>query len=294
MSYRRVHIILGLLLIGILAGCAATNRAPIVESKAVGKADKKLSSAKRQAAGGTRQRSRSNAKVYTVATGDTLYSIAWRFDLDYRQLTAWNQISNPDRIFVGQTIRLTPPGTNSSVASGQTAAPAVAKSGNPAPSSPTSAAPRSNTNAETLAAIHQPAIAAIPSTASEASRASGGTGWMWPAQGEVKRAVAASGSIGLEIRGQRGQPIYAAAPGHVVYSGSGLRGYGQLIIVKHDDSFLSAYAHNDQLLVAEGATVQAGQKIAVMGDSESQDVMLHFEIRHNGKAVEPLQYLPKR
>jgi lipoprotein NlpD len=119
--------------------------------------------------------------------------------------------------------------------------------------------------------------------------------WTWPATGGVKTAASPLiGNRGLEIRGKRGDPVRAAADGQVVYSGSGLRGYGQLIIIKHNDIFLSAYAHNEKLLAAEGANVKAGQEIAEMGDSETKDVMLHFEIRRDGKAVEPLKYLPQR
>jgi lipoprotein NlpD len=118
--------------------------------------------------------------------------------------------------------------------------------------------------------------------------------WAWPATGDVRPASSALGSKGIEIFGQRGQPVTAAAGGKVVYSGSGLRGYGRLIIVKHSEEFLSAYAHNERLLVAEGTTVKPGEQIAEMGDSEAKRVMLHFEIRRDGKAVEPLKLLPRR
>jgi lipoprotein NlpD len=117
---------------------------------------------------------------------------------------------------------------------------------------------------------------------------------MWPASGKASPAVSVSGVKGLDIRGTRGQPVKAAAAGTVVYSGSGLRGYGELIIVKHDETFLSAYAHNESRLAHEGSRVSAGETIARMGDTDSRDVMLHFEIRRNGKAVDPLQYLPRR
>ncbi|MDA0823392.1 MAG: peptidoglycan DD-metalloendopeptidase family protein [Proteobacteria bacterium] len=118
--------------------------------------------------------------------------------------------------------------------------------------------------------------------------------WMWPTSGTVQSASSALGTKGIEILGKTGQPVVAAASGTVVYSGSGLRGYGQLIIVKHNEEFLSAYAHNDKLIVSEGVAVKQGQKIAEMGNSDAKRVMLHFEIRRDGKAVEPLQYLPSR
>lgn len=118
--------------------------------------------------------------------------------------------------------------------------------------------------------------------------------WRWPARGEVQAASSALGSKGIEILGRRADPVVAAASGTVVYSGSGLRGYGRLIIIQHNEDYLSAYAHNDKLLVNEGATVKSGQRIADMGDSDAKRVMLHFEIRKDGKAVKPLQYLPRR
>lgn len=121
-----------------------------------------------------------------------------------------------------------------------------------------------------------------------------GVRWMWPAQGKVSAADAGSVTKGIDIRGARGQAVKAAAGGTVVYSGSGLRGYGELIIIQHNDTFLSAYAHNEARLVQEGRHVDAGETIARMGNSDTTDVMLHFEIRRNGKAVDPLQYLPNR
>ena len=117
--------------------------------------------------------------------------------------------------------------------------------------------------------------------------------WRWPAKGKVQKARSALGSKGIEILGSRGSDVLAAANGKVVYSGDGLRGYGQLLIIKHNDVFLSAYAHNEKLLVKEGAAVRRGQRIALMGNSGTKRVMLHFEIRRNGKAVEPLNFLPR-
>lgn len=207
-----------------------------------------------------------NAKVpaqYTVRSGDTLHSIAWRYRLDYRQLARWNNLANPNLIFVGQKLRLSAPKKR----------PAVAKRATPrAPQRPLT-----TTKA-------RPAV----TTSSAALQ------WIWPATGSVRPATSALGTKGIEILGKRGQPVKAAAAGRVVYSGSGLRGYGRLIIVKHNEEFLSAYAHNERLLVAEGATVKSGESIAEMGDSEAKAVMLHFEIRRDGKAVEPLKLLPRR
>jgi lipoprotein NlpD len=122
-----------------------------------------------------------------------------------------------------------------------------------------------------------------------------GLAWTWPASGTLLRGFDEnSASKGLDIGGSRGRPVQAAAAGRVVYRGSGLRGYGQLIIIKHNEEFLSAYAHNDRIYIKEGDTVKRGQNIAAMGDTGSDEVMLHFEIRRNGKPVDPLKYLPKR
>lgn len=120
------------------------------------------------------------------------------------------------------------------------------------------------------------------------------SGWVWPAEGAATHARGVAGTRGIEIRGEKGQDVKAAAAGKVVYSGSGLRGYGELIIIKHDETYLSAYAHNEARLVEEGQSVKSGQVIARMGNTEARETMLHFEIRRNGKSVDPYQYLPKR
>lgn len=231
---------------------------------------------------------------YRVVSGDTLYSIAFRFGLDPRQIAQWNSLQDPNRIFVGQQLRLRP--KEQVAAAPRATAPSVTTE--PAPSIAAPAAPATPQPAtqplSTPAAPPPIAAAPTPDAVLGGTRNVSGIAWTWPASGKTRRAVAASGSEGLEILGGRGQPVLAAAGGQVVYSGNGLRGYGQLIIIKHNDTFLSAYAHNDKLLVAEGARVNAGQQIAEMGDSEASEVMLHFEIRKGGKAVGPLQFLPQR
>lgn len=228
---------------------------------------------------------------YRVVSGDTLYSIAFRFGLDPRQIATWNALADPNRIFVGQQLRLRPP---QAVSTAPARTPAVPKT-TVAPV----ATPLPDTKTAPPAVQSEPppppvAATPTPDAVLGGTRSVGGLAWTWPASGKTRRAVAASGSEGLEILGQRGQPVLAASAGQVVYSGNGLRGYGQLIIIKHNDTFLSAYAHNDKLLVTEGTRVNAGQQIAEMGDSEASEVMLHFEIRKGGKAVGPLQFLPQR
>jgi lipoprotein NlpD len=195
---------------------------------------------------------------YVVQRGDSLHAIAWRFRLDYRDLVRWNRLSNPDLIFPGQRLRLrggAEQATAASSARNDAAPSSVLKQPSP-----------------TMTAIH----------------------WCWPAAGEIRPATSALGTKGIEIFGKRRQRIDAAADGEVVYSGSGLRGYGQLIIVRHDAEFLSAYAHNERILVGEGSHVTAGQQIAEMGDSGAKRVMLHFEVRRNGVTVDPLRFLPQK
>ena len=215
--------------------------------------------------------SRSIPVYHRVKWGDTLSSIAWRYHKDYRDLARWNGIAKPYRIYKGQRLRLFPPfRSERSSAKGlrrpQKTAATLAR------------APLRKTK--------------IPSSDRRGSATS--IEWQWPAQGKLLRSGMVRAKQGLEILGWEGQPIRAAAPGTVIYSGDGLRGYGKLIIIKHNPIYLSAYAHNSRLLVREGATVFAGQQIAEMGHTGTMHVKLYFEIRQNGKPVPPLHYLPKR
>lgn len=292
MNARRV---LRALLLGgvILAGCASQEPAPI-EGK--GAAAVPAQRSVRPPLVRAPKPGTNAPEVYRVVSGDTLYSIAFRFGVDPHRIAEWNALANPNRIFVGQELRLRPRQALSTAPGGATPAPPAAPSA-PSPSAAPSAPPRvvaapppsTSPQATPVPPSPAPAVAVTGGT-----RNAGGVNWTWPASGKTRRAIAVSGSEGLEILGTRGQPVLAAGAGQVVYSGNGLRGYGQLIIIKHNDTFLSAYAHNDKLLVAEGTRVNAGQQIAEMGDSEASEVMLHFEIRKSGKAVGPLQFLPQR
>jgi lipoprotein NlpD len=201
------------------------------------------------------------AGQYTVRSGDTVYSIAWRHNLDYRELARWNGLSSDYRIYPGQRLTLKPP-------TGSRAASLPPRS---TPKSPSAGKPPTPAPADNVAS------------------------WLWPTEG-LTTAVShtATGSQGLTIAGREGQVIRAAAPGKVVYLGSGLRGFGQLIIIKHTNVFLSAYGHNRTLSVREGEDVKAGQPIAEMGLGPNRKPMLYFEIRYNGKPVDPRLYLPRQ
>ncbi len=214
-----------------------------------------------------------SAEYRLVAAGDTLYSIAWDAGRNYKELAAWNGITPPYIIQPGQKLRLYPPGVNS-------ASIKQAKINEAAKKSVKVEKNKKPDSAQTDKII-RPATDFGP--------------WSWPAEGKIVNYYGQKrGNKGLDIAGKKGQRVRAAAAGRVVYQGSGLRGYGQLIILKHNDDFLSAYAHNDKVYVKEGDMVKREQQIAEMGDSGADRVKLHFEIRRGGVPVDPLSYLPKK
>jgi len=221
---------------------------------------------------------RLDAQYYIAKRDDTLYSIAWQYGQDFKEVARWNGIQAPYHLAVGQRIRVAepvPPEPAPPPAAKDVTKPAkIAKR-----KSPRAANARSKEPTKSSALLQSQAIR-----------------WQWPVHGRVLRSFSAndSGKKGLGIAGYFGQPVVAAARGKVVYSGSGLIGYGKLIIIKHDERYLSAYANNRRLLVQEGDQVTVGQRIAEMGRSGTEKVMLHFEIRRDGRAVDPLHYLPKR
>jgi len=224
----------------------------------------------------------------TVVHGDTLYSIAWESGQDYRELAKWNRISPPYIIKPGQALLVLPPTEKT-----QAKLNATGKDANKTKTKSTNS---SSKTGKAVASADRPKkknnTRSVPSTSSGKTLAGS---WAWPADGRLLKRYSDSGSgKGLDIGGQRGQPIRAAAGGRIVYQGSGLRGYGQLIIIKHSDEFLSAYAHNDRTYVKEGDVVKRGQKIADMGNTGTDRVKLHFEIRRQGVPTDPLKYLPKR
>lgn len=207
--------------------------------------------------------------VHVVERGETLIRIAWRYGLDYRDIATWNRLDSPDRILVGQRLRLSPPGT----AAGGTQVAAREPPSRAAPAQPS-----------------RPA-APVPGRTVGPGNATGD--WDWPTEGRVVSRFNPDqpGGKGIHISGTPGQAVHAASSGEIVYRGSGLRGYGRLLVVKHSDSTLSAYGHLGRIFVAEGDRVRKGQAIAELGESGPQSI-LHFEIRENGSPVDPMRYLP--
>jgi len=233
-----------------------------------------------------------NPLSHEVSRGETLFSIAWRYGLDYRQLANHNRISAPYTIYPGQRIRLdvdrTPPAATSTPRTTvATARPQPTPTTSPPKATP-APSPRSSPRSENKTPKKPPA--------SKPPMLAGALNWQWPAQGRILSGFHGNNGLnkGIDIGGNLGQPVLAAASGQIVYAGSGLRGYGKLLIIKHNETYLSAYAHNHHLLVKEGDMVKAGQQIADMGSSGTDRVKLHFEIRREGTPVDPMKYLPKR
>lgn len=229
----------------------------------------------------------SEPEEYTIQPGDTLYSIAWQNDLDFRELAAWNGIKPPYVIRPGQRILLDPPqgfvytpGQKPSEARQEPDPPAISTTPLPDPQS------AEIRQADTPPAADPTVVATAPIPSS--------VKWRWPVDGELLAADVSNINSGIDIAGKLGQPVRAASGGKVVYSGSGLQGYGQLVIVKHDDNYLSAYGYNRRLLVRQGDEVHVGQPIAEMGEGPQRRPALHFEIRRGGKSLNPLQMLPSR
>lgn len=220
---------------------------------------------------------------YMVQKGDTLTRIGLDHGQSWRDLARWNQLSNPDAIEVGQVLRVSPPG-----GAVETAGVVVRPVAQTVGSSVSVSAPK----IEPATAVNTPttntSAANIPTPNDE------GLGFIWPANGTLIAGFDEAKNKGLDIAGKAGDAIVAAADGQVVYAGAGLRGYGNLIILKHNNTFLTAYAHNQALLVKEDQKVRKGQKIAEMGKSDSDRVKLHFEVRRQGKPVDPAKLLPAR
>lgn len=316
------------IVVSLLAGCSTTPRtaAPVVE-RTTSSAKPAADPAKNVATAAARPEGKG---YYTVKKGDTLYRVALESGQSYRDIVAWNNLTNANDIKVDQVLRVSPP---DGVQTGAVVAPAAGASGievRPLGASSSAGAganktgPRGDKRAysdSTLAELEKPdaapssvstapaaapaasaaqtpakAEAAHPAEKPAAAAAAGdddAVSWMWPAEGKVVGTFD-GGKKGVDIAGKSGQPVMAAGAGKVMYAGAGIRGYGNLVIVKHSNNLLSAYAHNKTILVKEGQAVTKGQKIAEMGNSDSDSIKLHFEIRQQGKPVDPSKYLPPR
>ena len=279
-----------LLAAAVLAGCSSRVRAPApVEDRSQGgraQAPAVAAQSVRPPAAAAQQIAPSvpSAGYYTVRPGDTLIRIALEAGQNWRDLVRWNNLDNPNVIEVGQPLRVTPPAAAAGVE--------VAAVRPVTPASATAVPPMQSASEARPAASAPaaPATAARPTDAAEDD-----VPWAWPTAGApaVLAGFDEARNKGLDIGGKAGDPVLASADGRVVYAGAGLRGYGNLIILKHNNTYLTAYAHNQALLVKEDQTVRKGQKIAEMGSSDADRVKLHFEIRKQGKPVDPTKYLPR-
>ncbi|UCU92152.1 peptidoglycan DD-metalloendopeptidase family protein [Hydrogenophaga taeniospiralis] len=228
---------------------------------------------------------------FTVRPGDTLYRIALESGQAWRDVQAWNNLANPNLIEVGQVLRVAPPATTG--AAGAPGATPTTVSSAPVATPGVVARPLTAGNSPAPASTLSP-VPAAPAPSEPPVPSAEELQFVWPAQGPVIAPFDEAKNKGVAISGRVGDPIVAAADGRVVYAGAGLRGYGNLIILKHNNTYLTAYAHNQALLVREDQAVRQGQKIAEMGSSDADRVKLHFEVRRLGKPVDPLGHLPKR
>ncbi len=293
-----------LLLMTLISGCAGA-RAVAIPASGASQPDGSESS-RPPVSDQSRSLREPESPYRTVVPGDTLYSIAWESGQDYRQLAAWNRIRSPYVIKPGQQLRVQPPEASAAAPVRKDSKPVAASS--TSKRSATTAKPQTAKAAKSVPPARPATSARAPairnakpperkpdSTPARSRMGSGPVGsWAWPADGQILNRYAESDSKGLDIAGARGAMIRAAANGRVVYQGSGLRGYGQLIIIKHSEDYLSAYAHNEKIFVKEGDAVKRGQKIAEMGSTGTDRVKLHFEIRRQGVPIDPMKYLPRR
>lgn len=297
---KKIRLTLLALLVGSLAACGTAHLAAPVSERTIGSTPVAKAPAE-------------DRNFYTVKKGDTLYRIALDFGQSYSELVTWNKLANPNDIKVDQVLRVAPPESSSSRSSNGAAQTAAITTSSGAEARPLAAPPANTTGSKTtprgekrpysdsnLAEMQKSEGSAVTPTAPKVAETPTAAApddetvsWMWPADGKVV-ATFDDNKKGIDITGKSGQPVLAAGAGKVMYAGSGIRGYGNLVIVKHTSTLLSAYAHNKTIHVKEGQTVSKGQKIADMGDSDADAVKLHFEIRQQGKPVDPSKFLPSR
>ena len=292
---RRLPILLLLSGLALLAGCAATqNKAPVEDRKPARQpartplpAPVSSTAALPAPVEGVKVlpgvENAGKPGYYTVKPGDTMIRIGLEQGQNWRDIVRWNGIENPNLIEVGQVLRVIPPQADAAALASQGVAPPKVESKPLDAPPPVSPSP--------VPAASAPAAVVAPAAPTQADDE---PAWAWPSAGTVLAGFEEGKQKGLAIAGKAGDPVLAAADGRVVYAGSGLRGYGNLVIVKHNNTYLTAYAHNQTLLVKEDQAVRRGQKIAEMGSSDAERVQLHFEIRRQGKPVDPARLLPPR
>ena len=287
-SGRKTWMAATLVAAAVLAGCSSTsvNRAPVEDRGTTGapRVDPATLPGAENAG---------KPGFYTVRQGDTIMRIATEVNQPWRDIARWNNLDNPNLIEVGQVLRVVPPaGTTVASAPALTEGPRPA-AGTPAPA-PAPAKPAVPVATQTTPGVTPAPAPALASPPPPPSAGADDVDFIWPASGALIAGFDEAKNKGLGIAGKAGDAVLAAADGRVVYAGAGLRGYGNLIILKHNNTFLTAYAHNQTLLVKEDQTVKKGQKIAEMGSTDADRVKLHFEIRRSGKPVDPARYLPAR
>ncbi|MDN4055510.1 peptidoglycan DD-metalloendopeptidase family protein [Massilia sp. YIM B02763] len=281
--------------LGVLSACSTETRvAPVIDRPTSSVAI----SRPRPAAPPAEDTRPDAAGTYTVRRGDTLLRIALDHGQNYRDLVAWNNLSDPDDIKVGQVLKVAPPerGGNA-VVTNPIAMPGADKPAAPPRKTEPNGAKKPYSDAALAQKEDNPKAEKVTGiaagstvTASDDEKLS----WMWPSDGRIVATFDEGKNKGIDIAGRLGQQVMAAGSGKVMYAGSGIRGYGNLVIVKHSNSLLSAYAHNRTIVVKEGQNVTKGQVIAEMGNSDTDTVKLHFEIRQQGKPVDPAKFLPSR
>jgi len=282
------RLMIGLALSALLAGCSSAPKGGVRVVDRNGN---------NTTASAAPQKPMTTTGQHVVARGDTLFSIAFRYGWDWKALAARNNIPEPYTIRVGQAIRFDSRSDSTPAAVASTSSTSTSTSASTAsPSGKFTITRRPANSPAAPATASQPAAQTAPAQTPAAPAGPAPKGWAWPSNGVLIGKFSSNGSLnkGIDIAGDLGQPVLAASDGSVVYAGSGLRGYGELVIIKHSDTYVSAYGHNRRLLVREGQQVKVGQTIAEMGSTGTDRVKLHFEIRRQGKPVDPLQFLPRR
>lgn len=273
----------------LAAGCATRQRpAPVVDARGAKPSAVRPAA---PAAAAAPHIVRSESDYYTVKRGDTLYSIALEHGADYREVAQWNNLGDPTMIRAGQQLRVTPPEPDGAAQVGMVRAPGRVEA-RPLESRPLESrpleVPSRPAGAAPAPAAPNPTPAAVPAAAAASSAL-----FIWPAKGKVLAEFAEPRRKGIDIDGKPGDPIVAAAPGRVTYIGTGIPGMGKLVVIKHDNGYITVYGHNRDIMVKEQQAVARGQKIAELGSTDAERPKLHFQIRKGASAVDPLLYLPK-